>query len=431
MIDLDRLVIKPGDLVKRTESLSGVEARPFKVKEVKIVNFVQMVYPEVGPPVPAGELMIVDKEKEMTLAEKNRAALEEILNSIYGDKWDIIPKHGSNGDIAGLSRDYNLLIIHFPEVEIKNSGGKSHLIRDLYTANYLDDNYKFCSTTIYGKRTTKTMAERMSSYEHSHLSSGGRLQTLFSSFCTGSGIIDETLLLARNCNPSENAMAYEIYFESLTAFVAWESIEGGPYRRMAQINDSSGYRSVYGFDSARSGDRATLIRMKNVLQEEDFEIPITWNFSPTSINNSSSIMTIDTQELKNSIISYLKNNKELVKVFNAGELKKVFCTEIDRTQLSLDVGIDELLDALGNVKKVESSDDFVTVETKTGNLVFRGERLIEKVIKKASEGEDITNSISINNSLIKMLINDILFKFYGKLFEREDKFFEELTNGKA
>ena len=84
MIDLQRLEIKVGDVVKSTETLAnGLEPVPFTVKKVKILNLVPVVYGDNNIPIPANTLMIVSKNTEMTLAEKNKSALEEILEFIF------------------------------------------------------------------------------------------------------------------------------------------------------------------------------------------------------------------------------------------------------------------------------------------------------------------------------------------------------------
>lgn len=418
MIDLERLVIKKGDIVKRISSPEGLESVAFIVDRTTIDNLVQMVHPEVGPPIPASELMIINKNEELTVAEKNKAALEEMLNSIFGDRWDITDGGGGLAD--------KTLLIHFPEVEIKNSKGNSHLIRDLYIANRLNNNYSISSGTIYGMRTTLTQAEENSSYVHSHLSSSGFSN--FSAFCTGSGIIDENLTLIMNTNPSERKFAYEIYFESLVAFVAWESIEGGPYRRIGQIRSRGSYAPTpHRFNVRRSS--STIRDLMPVLKNNNFKIPINYNLTGKVIRNSEGFINIDRNTFKQELRNFLFNNLDLLFNFNNEQLKRIFVVEQDLRQEQYS-GVMSL-DYLKNLNNERVEDSTTYTETLyRSSLIFRGECIIFKRITSKSNSI-LKDSITINNSLVDVLIYKFTKKFYEKLFGDEDEFIKELTNGNS
>ena len=81
MIELERLVIKPGDVVKRKINIGNLEPLAFVVKKVETLFGigVTLIFPEFGPPISADELEIVEKGDSNSIADRNRIALDEIL----------------------------------------------------------------------------------------------------------------------------------------------------------------------------------------------------------------------------------------------------------------------------------------------------------------------------------------------------------------
>ena len=398
MIDLERLVIKPGDSVKRI----GIGYQSFTVKETKIINLVQMVYPEVGPPIPADELEVVSKYDATTPTERNKLALEEILESLYGDNWSI---------------QDNMIIIHYPLVEINNSRGESHTIRDLYVSLNISSDFTIHDRVVRGMRTTATQDEIDSSYSHSHLSQ--RPFSDWSTFCTGSGIIDEVLIQSREINPSENRFHYEMLFETLDAFVAWESLEGGPYRRMNNIGIRSGsyYPNVY-----YNGDAKEYFGLIKYL---DIEIP----FEIRNINKAgdiSKILSIDKKKLGEVILDKLLTKINDLPSKYKELLETLIAVEIGGTQRTLNRRRGEsvyttVINIL-NTKEVEeeSSNELRVVSTRASQFKFRGETLIYKTLSYKNYNSEIDfkkKDLQINKRVLSSLQSTFLKSFYGKLFE--------------
>lgn len=424
MIDLERLIIKPGDIVKSNQNFFELEAREFVVKEVKIVNMVQMVYPEVGPPVPASEVTLVKKSNESRIEDMNRIALSEILNNIFKDNWDIVPNINRSTNLEGIniSDTSFILLIRFPEFVIKNSKNEQHTIRDLFVAVPLQKNYRVKAIALYGTRTTFTNDELSASYIHSHLPGGGFGSA--NSFCLGSGIIRESFLIAQGVDPSKDPLVYEMFFENLDSYVRWESIEGGPYRNIGNIHTGGG--SLYASSTATN----TMKIIKKHMRIKNYEIPFNMNINLKSFSDFKTIMTIDRENLKRSLRDFVLNNFDDISKDISSNIGQVIVQEFNGIQYRVSRN-NEVDTIKGILLQQESSDEELRIENKgDSNLVFKGERIQRKLItstKSSLKKQDL----SINNNLIDTLINNFNYIFYGKLFATEDSFKDSVINYKA
>jgi len=176
------------------------------------------------------------------------------VEEIYPGAWDIefgvdSYQYLDNKVIINL-RGIN---IKFPEVTIRNSVRKSHLIKDLFilTRFRIYDN-KLRIEGVYGTRTTLTYAEYNSRYLHSHLNKN-RIDPsyehfYFQKFCTGSGSIN--IAMADLNAQGFNAERFISYLLNLDTLASWESLEGVPYVKIASINSLEEGTQMY--NSARS-----------------------------------------------------------------------------------------------------------------------------------------------------------------------------------
>lgn len=125
------------------------------------------------------------------------------------------------------------IYVHFPHLVIKNSEGAEHPIMDLFTRTRVqnirpENDYK-CDVYFQGRRTTYSLKEMYSGYTHSHLPGS---EYGFYDFCTGSSYYN-TLLYDLPLKPTEEA--WLMLFMGMENFVSWESLEGGPYRKIREI----------------------------------------------------------------------------------------------------------------------------------------------------------------------------------------------------
>lgn len=129
----------------------------------------------------------------------------------------------------GDSLSYQI-IIHFPEVTIRNDSHK-HLIRDIYVRAFLKPS-GLISPYLQGIRATLTEAEFVSQYIHSHLPRLNAKRITFHPFCTGIGEINQVLALLNTKYSSANFMMFLMHIKN---FLEWESKEGHPHMHMENV----------------------------------------------------------------------------------------------------------------------------------------------------------------------------------------------------
>ena len=119
----------------------------------------------------------------------------KVINDIYEGSWDTefelrISDKKIQIDIKGL-------LIHFPEIQIRNKNSNKHQIKNLFIrVNLRIQIDRLALDYIDGARTSLSYAEWQSNYFHSHLSTTSMNITAdskypyFGGFCTGSGEIN-------------------------------------------------------------------------------------------------------------------------------------------------------------------------------------------------------------------------------------------------
>lgn len=156
--------------------------------------------------------------------------LVESLDMFYPNRWDFKPASEYKFKDNPYDKDY-VLMIYFPDINITNSQGHSHDIKDLYITLKFDD--KGCKGHFFGTRSTRTELELRSSYTHSHLGNNSRIGYL-NRFCTGTGEIN---LCIANLISEFSSIRFKAFLAILKPYLEWESLEGGPYIRISNISD--------------------------------------------------------------------------------------------------------------------------------------------------------------------------------------------------
>lgn len=118
------------------------------------------------------------------------------------------------------------ITVYYPKITISNHHGFSHEIKDLYIQITFHRNTP--SSTLKGIRATLTEEECASSYSHSHLF--GRTSTSFTNFCTEGSTDLRRSISILNSSLDNLSLADVLLFKgNLDAYLAWESLDGGPY----------------------------------------------------------------------------------------------------------------------------------------------------------------------------------------------------------
>jgi len=161
-----------------------------------------------------------------------RSNIEKYLNSslrrIYPEeRFDIFE--------SIMGPEFIEVVIHYPEVTIKNSAGQTHTVQDFFLRLAFDNYLNLYQFAV--ARTTFNTVEISHDpdhfYVHSHLprESPGFWDN---SFCFGSAPISKVLAKLRE-GGIEYLTRFLINFEDV---LGWESLEGAPYKKMSDYIDS-------------------------------------------------------------------------------------------------------------------------------------------------------------------------------------------------
>lgn len=154
-------------------------------------------------------------------------------------------------DLADLSFYYDdmgqyvpYFKVFYPRVEITNSQGHHHVIKDLFIIHeFRFDHGHLHPYVVQGGRFSKNELEILAGYQQSHLPSDKDwLLTPFrtSKFCIG-GDTDVSSMIAE-FEIEMDFDRYELFLFCVDSMVTWESLEGVPYIRMSTIETAGNDR---------------------------------------------------------------------------------------------------------------------------------------------------------------------------------------------
>lgn len=197
------------------------------------------------------ELENIEKEKQRLKREeeeeKKRIKREKLLEgmiykpqdvyniatSIFGEELVDLQEVMYKEDMNPNNISY-VIVIKFPEIAITNEKEHKHLIKDLFmrviVSNISPESINKSQISIRGTRTTYTMSEYHSNYSHSHLNTtakGG-----WADFCLGNSRFG---IIMSNLKQSLSEEDWYMFFYSIAPYLAWESLDGGPYSYMSEI----------------------------------------------------------------------------------------------------------------------------------------------------------------------------------------------------
>lgn len=149
----------------------------------------------------------------------NRQKVVDILNDYYGeDRVDDQRTH---------------ILIYWPEVTVTNENDRSIDIKELYAKIVVNENGTL-EGTFRLNRAEYSCTEWYNNYMHSHVNSISKSSPKsFSSSCLGQGPIRDTMTYL-NTHFDEDFWA--MFALELDKYVHTESLNGGPYHRMENMN---------------------------------------------------------------------------------------------------------------------------------------------------------------------------------------------------
>ena len=176
-----------------------------------------------------------------------------ILESLYKNKYDYNLHTGKYvyGDTIKYYSCDMFINIYYPKVTITNSAGQTHTINKLFIklSFYFNSPGRIFFSQFSGTRLEMTTHELLSGYMHSHLPMMPLLEVQndmeleFGSFCTGAGIFN--IYKTSKDLPISSTVANSLFglFTAIDSYIEWESLEGGPYIKMEDIEKKAKIRS--------------------------------------------------------------------------------------------------------------------------------------------------------------------------------------------
>lgn len=163
------------------------------------------------------------------------------LQTIIEECADITYIHNADNliykAIKGRSNFTNYVTIYYPSVTVTNENNNSTVISEVYVRVFFNSYGGIENNAIYMNRAKYTKTELYNSYMHSHVSAipFDNLSE-FQRMCLGTGPI---LLTMNSLNIYCDICLYDLFCLELDKLIHTESLSGGPYRYLEQLNNYS------------------------------------------------------------------------------------------------------------------------------------------------------------------------------------------------
>lgn len=234
------------------------------------------------------------------------------LQSSFPGAWDIqfefginsikfVNRYGHNSNLEntlfkGIKVTKTFFVIHLPKVAITNERSQYLELTDLFvrlplTLNEVGLPKEF--TRLEGTRTTLSANEAVDKYAHSHLSSINYASYNYTRFCVGTGdILSVTSLLNSNVH---DLNIFSLYLESVKTFVAYESIEGNPYKFINNV--LLGSRTLI-ISNSTAGASQLYENLMLQVERKELVPNLTWAFD----SDKNRYYIIDNEHLENFLL---------------------------------------------------------------------------------------------------------------------------------
>lgn len=193
---------------------------------------------------------------DITTATANLFAIMDVFERHYGDRADLNIYSIGYGNYCLEYR------VYYPIIEISNSEGRKHTIRDLLVVHplFFRAEGKIVPQRMQGLRLSVSDIELHCGYKHSHLPSKNKdrfAKSPFetSHFCVGGDT--DLYRMEQEFTFELNIDRFELYLFTVDSMLQWESLEGVPHMKMADILPEN-LKTINRVDS-RTGDLASLL----------------------------------------------------------------------------------------------------------------------------------------------------------------------------
>lgn len=243
---------------------------------------------------------------------ERRTAVHNLLLEIYGKDRVSLPKiktfaeacdyYSANRpghiayDFLNNLQDYssgNNILIYYPKIKVTNETDEFTIINDVYVKLFIDHYGRLYDFSFVV--ASPTLAQYSAGYQHSHLPTiDHHSLPSFDHPCLGTGPIKSTRNRLSRTNlifNEEEKLDWILFFTELDMYLSTESLAGGPYIHLSNINNRG-----------NSGNNEVALQRESIISM--YEINNSWEFN---------LSTFQIQFLQKFISYYLHNFKGLYK----------------------------------------------------------------------------------------------------------------------
>jgi len=351
--------------------------------------------PTVTRPIPSikfiSQIDIIIKFPQVTVS--NDRGMSMVLTNLYY-KFKLVGRGSAYSDRicfrGGLD---NMLEL------VSNNCGDSTVFRPYDEVNGIEYSIKplkFNGKGLEGMRTSPTSREVAAQYAFSHMRARGTISSYmtFNGCCLGSGEISQTISLLGS-DLGIDMYTFQMLLFQLEAYTVWESLEGGPYVRIANVLGASvGTEICDGYDYVERYYKALMIKRRST------NVPkrLNWNISPDGV------VTIQDDDLL----------QDFCRIFDTVGEYDYLNTLHNRIPVR---GLLYFKDAQGLYHKVSASQQYSMPASErfeslggedtaaTYPLLFRGENQYFEVLEDTQVSEENINRqvFYINNNVVKYI----------------------------
>lgn len=284
-----------------------------------------------------------------------------------------------------------VFIIRYKSFYIKNSNEAKHLIKELLVVQTFTQTEKGFLTPngISGTRLAKTIPEIVSGYRQSHLTSHSQANFLqtpleLSKFCLGSSDIS-MMISDFQWQDAMDYERFELYLYAVDATVKWESLEGVPHFRIANI----GVRRVETINE-HHGNKVVQEIISNKVPL-DFDFYIADKFYKIKANKRAS-------EFINKILEFTSGitKADILVTFNP--FLKVYNRAL----------------TLSAIKDYEKNISFSYEEDETPFILFRGQKLQPRILKENGFVETKPEDLIVHPKFLEYVIKQLECRIFEK-----------------
>lgn len=325
--------------------------------------------------------------------------LLNLFEAKYKDSYDL----GFTWDGHNFRLYFKVL---YPDFVITNSAGHSHRIIDLFVVHQVaystrDEGHIYTKHPM-GGRFSKTKFEIASAYQQSHLPGyvdWPKIPFDCTTFCVG-GDTDVNRMISE-FEVEMDWDRYELYLFCVDSMVTWESLEGVPYRKMADIKNALSNKVT----SANQNYVNTVI---SKIQND--KIPLDLDFYVEK-----GLYRIRPNEKANEFVKNI-----VLQCFTFNMYKTILVSRVPNT-------FSEFL----QMRVEGQSEEHFEVTAKQDYTIFRGQKVFAKMIKEDKRNAPVLSleEYIVYPNFLKDVLSQLESRIYGKAITKSGiKIHNSLSN---